>query len=87
MTDIERTEHRARRAIGWGAGTAMVFSILTAIWSALAQLGSEVPTRQALGSLYIAYFLSAVAVAGFLAVIFGMLEMLIVSWRERRPLH
>jgi hypothetical protein len=87
MDDIDRTEQRGRRAIGWGAATAMTFSIFAAIWSALAQLGSEIPARQALGSLYIAYLLSAIAVAGIVAMVFGMLELAIAGWREQRPLH
>lgn len=85
MLDIERTERRARNAVVWGAGTAFGFSTLTAIWGALAPFGVEV--RQGPISLYVAYVLAAMAMAGIFAVIFGMLEMFIASWRERRPLH
>ncbi|HBQ20295.1 MAG: hypothetical protein RLO52_19040 [Sandaracinaceae bacterium] len=87
MIDNERTERRGRLAIGWGAGAAVVFATLTALWSAAFQLGSGVRAIQSPTGLYVTYALAAAAVIGFIALSFGIVELLVVGWRERRMLH
>ncbi|GAB5544204.1 MAG: hypothetical protein SangKO_039640 [Sandaracinaceae bacterium] len=37
--------------------------------------------------LYVTYALAAAAVIGFIALSFGIVELLVVGWRERRMLH
>lgn len=85
MIDDERMETRGRRAIGWGAGLAMVFSVLAAVWSLLSQLGTEIRADQPAAAFVVTYVLAGVAVLGFGGVLYGIYELARVSWREKHP--
>lgn len=85
MESFERTESRGRTSLLWGTGIMLLFSFLAGLMGYLAHLGAEqYDTEQRVGEI-LAYGFGAIAVVGFLLMLFGYFELGTASRREHHP--
>jgi hypothetical protein len=75
MEEMDPTERRARRAIGWGALTMLAFATLLVIWTLASQFGGyHVPPPHGMNPAWLGSVALGVAtLAGLGAVVYGLI--------------
>ena len=82
MASIEKTDSRGRKALLWGIGIMLGFTFLAVLTGFLSHIGpAEWGFEMRFGEV-LSWALGAVAIAGFLLMLFGFFELGSAAHRE-----